>query len=118
MARSQREKMEAQDLARLYDKIWRQINEDREIVLKQYAFLKEKCEADQNFLNFHADVLVKSSESLIKQSAQVLELVKMAKDQAEDDGELSRETMDEVREELEREKKTLVEAVDLDSSEN
>jgi len=106
MARNKSQRLEAEDLSVLYDLAWNQIKEDREIIIAQYKALKMAFSMDSEM----GEVLVKSSETLVKQTSQVLELIKMAKSQKEEDGNLSQEDMDEIRQQLENDQKSSVAA--------
>jgi len=104
MAKSRKDKIEATDIALLYDLAWNQFREDRSIVLEQYKDLRAFIAADNTRYAFSGDTLSKMSDQLVKQTAQVLELIKLAHDSTEEDGSLSKEEIAEITEEIESSK--------------
>ena len=109
MVRSKKDKLEAEDVAILYDLAWNQFKEDREMAVKQYNDLKKYIDDEPNRYNVVGEALAKYADLMIKQTGQVLELVKLAKKSHEEDGELSQEDMDEIKEELEKDQKERIE---------
>lgn len=105
MSRQRKDRVEAEDLGMIYEELWSQLKKDREVVVQQYELVKKHIEEQPDRLNINGDVLVKSSEVLIKQTAQLLELAKLAKKQTDEDGDLSKEEIEKVREEMERQQK-------------
>ena len=103
--KSKRNKLEAEDINILYDLVWNQFKEDRDIVLAQYKELKSYIAEDKNRYAFSGDTLSKFSDHLIKQTAQILELVKIAHDSIEEDGSLSREELEDISKEIENDNK-------------
>ena len=68
MSRDEKNRMKAEDLNYIYDKLWSQLQEDREFVVQQYKNLKEHFKEDPNRLNINGDILVKSSDDKSKTS--------------------------------------------------
>ena len=112
MAQSKRNKLEAEDISILYDLAWNQFKIDRETIIKQYEDLRIWINGDQNRYAFSGDTLAKYAELLIKQTAQVLELVKMAHKSQEDDGSLSKEELADISDEIDNPTHTTPESVE------
>jgi hypothetical protein len=66
--------------------------------------LKDFVEKDSTRLCVVGDVLVKSSDQLIKQTSQVIELIKLAHKSHNDDNTLSEEELIEINEEINNKK--------------
>jgi hypothetical protein len=105
MSKSKRNKLEAEDISILYDLAWNQFKEDRAAITKQYQDLKEWIEGDKNRYAFNGDTLSKFSDQMIKQTAQVVELIKIAHKSQEEDGSLSTEELADISKEIEKETK-------------
>ena len=77
-------KVEAEDLAVLYDLVWGQFKEDREAVTAQHKDLKAYIEGNAERYAISGDTLAKYAELMVKQTAQIIELLKIAKKQSGD----------------------------------
>jgi hypothetical protein len=103
--KSKRNKIEAEDITILYDLAWHQFQEDRKAISEQYADLKNYISADNQRYAFNGDTLAKFADLMVKQTAQVLELIKMAHDSVEEDGSLSKEELEDISKEIENDRK-------------
>lgn len=102
-----KDKVEAEDLASLYDLAWGQFKEDRESVMEMYQDLKTKCSGSITAYEAVGDTLAKYAELMIKQTGQVVELIKLAHKAHEgDDGPLSAEDWKHISDEIEKEDET------------
>jgi hypothetical protein len=77
-------KVEAEDLSLLYDLVWGQFKEDREAVMAQHKDLKAYIAANQERYAISGDTLAKFAELMVKQTAQIIELIKIAKKESGD----------------------------------
>lgn len=83
-------KVEAEDLSLLYDLVWGQFKEDREAVMDQHKDLKAYIAVNNERYAISGDTLAKYAELMVKQTAQIIELIKIAKKEG-GDNELSLE---------------------------
>ena len=100
---AKKDRIEAEDLASLYDLAWGQFAEDRESVIDIYKDLKSKCSGSVTAYSECGDTLGKYAELMIKQTGQVVELIKLAHKSHKEEGSLSSEDMDLINDEIEKE---------------
>ena len=73
------------DLAQLYDKFWGTLDEDRQTLLSQYADLRAYVQENPERFATVGDTLGKYAEILVKQNAQLIEVLKLASKDVESD---------------------------------
>lgn len=93
---SNRERVEAEDVASLYDLAWGQFREDRESVMEIYQDLRAKCSGSVTAYSECGDTLGKYAELMIKQTGQVVELIKLAHKSHKEDGSLNEDDWNEI----------------------
>jgi hypothetical protein len=97
-----RDRVEAEDLVTLYDLAWGQFQEDREIIVEQYKHLKKHIHDTPERYAINGDTLAKYAELLVKQTSQVVELIKIAQKQRGDKDVLTEEDFDNIAKEIEK----------------
>ena len=96
-----KEQIKKEDLVEIYDLAWKQLKEDREEILQTLKTLKELTRSDMQGMAVLGDNLVKLTEVMIKQTAQVVELIKVAqRDKDEESEQLSSEDLNYINEEI------------------
>lgn len=65
-----------QDLTEIYDQLWRQLQEDRSLVLNAYNDLKSQTITKEDY-TIQGLVLSKLAELCIKQTSQLVEVVRI-----------------------------------------
>jgi ribosome recycling factor len=85
-----------EDLMELYDLAWRQFKEDRELIVELYTDLKTIVKSNPERYALSGDTLGKYAELLTKQTAQVVELLKVVQKQKEKDESLSAEDYEQI----------------------
>ncbi len=98
-----KDRIEAEDLASLYDLAWGQFKEDRDSVIEIYQDLKAKCSGSVTAYAECGDTLGKYAELMIKQTGQVVELIKLAHKSHKDEGGFSLGDLEHINEEIEKE---------------
>ena len=66
--------IKGKDLTELYDQMWRQVLEDRDLVLKGYNDLKSQTITKEEYV-MQGLVLSKFAELCIKQTSQLIEVI-------------------------------------------
>ena len=85
-----------EDLMEIYDLAWSQFKEDREIIVELYKDLKEIVKANPERYALSGDTLGKYAELLTKQTAQVVELLKVVQKQKEKEESFSADDWEKV----------------------
>jgi gas vesicle protein len=98
-------KVEAEDVGILLDKAWQQFKEDREAVMEQYADLKAYIAANNERYAISGDTLAKYAELMIKQTSQIVELVKLAKKETQGDASFNEDDLKHINEQIDAESK-------------
>jgi len=96
-------RVEPEDLAVLYDKAWQQFKEDRDLIMDQYQDLKKYIAANNDRYAISGDTLAKYAELMIKQTNQVIELIKLTKKTVDSTDSLSQDDYDEIVKQIEKE---------------
>lgn len=97
MAKSKKERTK-EILGDLYDKMWTQVEQDREIIHEMYNEFKSLTDGNPERLVVLGDNLTKSAELLMKQTSQVIEMIKIQEkkaESAESEG-LTKQELDEI----------------------
>lgn len=82
--------LNSKDIIDIYDWAWRQCKEDREEILEQYKHLRDHVKASPDMrYPINGDTLAKFAELLTKQTAQILEMLKIANKDKQGDDSLS-----------------------------
>ena len=89
-----------QGIDELYDLAWSQFREDREAMVFLYKDLKVLVEGNAERYAIMGESLAKYAELMTKQTAQVIELLKVAQKDQEKDEDLSAEDLEEIHREL------------------
>jgi len=92
--------LEAEDLDVLYDRIWRQVTEDRDSIKEVFDDLKCHILKDKHLYDENGDTIAKLSDVMIKQTGQLMELIKLAQKSKEQDDRLSEEDFEKIHEEI------------------
>lgn len=88
------------DLVEIYDQLWRQLQEDREIVMKAYADLKAQTVTREEYM-MQGLVLSKLAELCVKQTSQLVDVVRInQKETAKKDVDLDAEDKKELFSEI------------------
>jgi hypothetical protein len=96
-------KIKKEDISEIYDLAWKQLREDRETVLNTLKEIRDVIDGNITGYATCGDNLVKLTEVMIKQTAQTIELIKVAqKDEAEAEKGLSAEDLDFIKKEIEQ----------------
>lgn len=98
-------KVQAEDIAVLYDKVWGFIHDDRERLVDMFEDLKDYIVAEKARYAENGDTLAKYGDLLVKQSSQLIDLIKIAKKSHEDEGELTDDDLKMIEEEIKEEAK-------------
>jgi hypothetical protein len=96
-------KVEPEDLAELYDKVWQQFKEDRDAIQAQYQDLKAYIADNNERYAISGDTLAKYAELMIKQTGQIVELIKLAKKNTDESTTLSEDDFKHISEQIEGE---------------
>ncbi len=96
-------KLEEEDIAALYNRVWEQLNEDREDIKEAYDELRDHIRGHPTRFIELGDTLAKMGDLRIKQTTQVLEVLKAAQKEKpkEDSGAFSKDELDSVRNAIE-----------------
>ena len=97
---SKKQRVEAEDLVELYDLVWSQFKEDREAAKTIYEDLKAHLKNDPHMYEDCGDTLAKYADLMIKQTGQVVELIKLASKKHQADGSLSEDDLQAIEEEI------------------
>ena len=89
-----------EDLLALYDLIWGQLKEDREIILNSFKDLREIVGKSPERYAVSGDTLAKLAELLTKQTAEVVELLKIVQKERDDDESLSELDISKISDEI------------------
>jgi len=91
-----RKVVKTEDISELYDLAWNQMKEDRESVVDIYNDLKKMIQGDRQGYAVSGDTLAKYAEILVRQTNQIVELIKIAHKNKDDDeyGTLSKNDYD------------------------
>jgi len=93
--------LESKDVLDIYDLVWSQCKEDREVVLDLFHDLKSYINnSPETRYPINGDTLAKCAELLTKQTSQVLELLKVANKDKQKDSSLSADDLSFVQEEI------------------
>jgi len=98
---SKKNQIEAEDLAELYDLAWGQFKEDRDSVMEIYQDLRTRCSGSVTAYSECGDTLGKYAELMIKQTGQVVELIKLAHKSSSKEGGFSSEDWEEISKAIE-----------------
>lgn len=82
-------KLILEDLTALYELLWTRFQEDRETLQTQYEHLRKQIHDQPERYAINGDTLAKYAELLIKQTSQVVEVVKLAVKDKKPDSDLS-----------------------------
>lgn len=82
------------------DKLWQQFAEDRQLITEQYKELKGVISGSADRYAVSGDTLAKYAELMTKQTAQLLEFIKVMKKEEKEDNTLSEEELQKISEEL------------------
>jgi hypothetical protein len=93
MAKKKSNKITAEDLEVLYDLAWTQFREDRAAATGSYEHLKSVLIDSPHMYPETGDILAKYTDLMIKQTGQVVDLIKLAQKSAGEDVGLSEEDM-------------------------
>lgn len=96
-------KVEPEDLVILYDRMWQQFKEDRDAVTKQYADLRSYIDGNNDRYAINGDTLAKYAELMIKQTGQIVELIKLAKKETDSSSALNDSDFDHISSQIEKE---------------
>jgi hypothetical protein len=89
-----------EDLLALYDLIWGQLKEDREIILNSFKDLREVINKSPERYAVSGDTLAKFAELLTKQTGEVVELLKIIQKERDDDESLSELDISKISDEI------------------
>ena len=90
-------KIDAEDVAELYDTAYRQSQQDRDDIIEAYNDLKANLSGSLHAYAATGDILAKFADLRIKQNAQIVELLKIAqKEKPKEDDGLSAEDYDSI----------------------
>jgi hypothetical protein len=95
-------KFKESDFFETCDKLWQQFGEDRTAILDQYQELRGFMSGSPDRYAACGDTLAKFSDSLLKQTAQILEFVKLMKKDEKEDNSLSEEELNKISEEIKK----------------
>lgn len=88
------------DLTEIYDLLWRQLQQDRELVLTAYNDLKSQTVTREDY-TIQGLVLSKLAELCIKQTAQIVDIVRInQKETVKEEVELDNEDKKELYKEI------------------
>lgn len=73
---AEEDEIKGKDLTELYDQMWRQCLEDRDIVLKAYNDLKSQTITKEEYV-MQGLVLSKFAELCVKQTSQLIEVIRI-----------------------------------------
>lgn len=94
-------RIEAEDLEALYDLAWGQFKEDRDAVKEIYEKLREHVfDHPTSRFEENGDTLAKYAELMVKQTSQVVELIKLAHKKHQKDGALNEDDLKFIHEEI------------------
>ena len=94
--------MKKNDIEKIYNKVWDQLNEDREEITELYNHLKDYILEVPDRYAMSGDTLGKYAELMVKQTSQIIELVKLAQKEGGDkESGLSSEDLDLISKEIE-----------------
>ena len=94
--------LEAEDLDVLFDRVWKQLSEDRDSIKHAFEHLRDYVhENPQSRYEENGDTIAKMADVMSKQTSQLLELVKLAQKSQEKDEELSEEDFANIHKEIE-----------------
>lgn len=85
------------DVLEIYDLIWSQSKEDRELVMELYRDLKALVAGNPERYAVSGDTLAKYAELLTKQTAQLVDLLKILHKNKQQDSALTDEEMDKIK---------------------
>jgi len=89
------------DFVETCDLLWQQFAEDREYIKNQYLELKTMTSGSAERYSVLGEIMAKTSELLLKQTAQILDFVKLIrKDEEEKGNSLSSEEIERISREL------------------
>ena len=97
-----KKKFKDSDFLETVDKLWQQFQEDREMVKDQYTELRTFLSGSPDRYAVSGDTLAKFSETLLKQTAQVLEFIKLIKKDEKEDNSLSDDELLKISEEIKK----------------
>ena len=97
-------RIDEEDIAELYDTVYRQAQQDRDAILDVYNDLKVHCSGSLHAYAASGDTLAKFAELRIKQNAQIVELLKIAQKEKPEDKGFSSEDYDKIAESIEKDK--------------
>lgn len=95
-----RKKFKDIDFYETCDKLWQQFSEDRLLITNQYQELRGLISGSADRYAVSGDTLAKYAELMTKQTAQVLEFIKLMKKDEKEDNTLSEEELQKISEEL------------------
>lgn len=95
-----RKKFKDIDFYETCDKLWQQFSEDRHLITNQYQELRMLLSGSPDRYAVSGDTLAKYAELMTKQTAQVLEFIKLMKKDDKEDNTLSEEELQKISEEI------------------
>jgi hypothetical protein len=99
---SNKYKLEEEDLLALYNQTLGQFDEDRKAIKELYSELKDYVDHEPHRWGEVGDTLGKYAELMVKQTNQVIELVKIAAKAREEDSALSDADYDFINDQIEQ----------------
>lgn len=89
-----------EEISEIYDLLWGQLKEDREIVLELYKELKALVKDNPERYAISGDTLAKFGDLLLKQTVQVQELLKIAQKQKNEERAITEHDLEKIAEEI------------------
>lgn len=91
-----------EDVSAIYDLAWRQIKEDRDDILKAYNELRNLLSGSMERYAVSGDTLAKFADMRVKQTGQVVELLKIMHKNKESDDGLSFDDFEKIKDSIEK----------------
>lgn len=95
-------KFKPDEIMEVYDLVWGQFHEDRDLLLSQYHELRGLISGSIERYATTGEVLAKYSDQLVKQTGQVLDFLKTIKKETKETETLSEEDLYAVSEKLKK----------------
>lgn len=89
------------DLLDVYDLVWSQTKEDREIVMEAYKNLHSLVKDNPERFAVSGDTLVKFADLLTKQTGQIIEIMKILRKDKKSDDEFTPEDLEAIKNSIE-----------------
>jgi hypothetical protein len=97
-----KKKFKDTDFLETCDKLWQQFAEDRECITNQYKELRTLLSGSPDRYAVSGDTLAKYAELMTKQTAQILEFIKLMKKEEKEDNSLSEDELLKISEEIKK----------------